>query len=67
MFGNMCGYVESLPLFSTISRIPTTLKYLPLFPVSECGIVETMPFNFPMGVIVFEIVVLAIGVIVLQG
>ena len=32
-------------LFLTISRIPTTLKYLALFPVSVGGAVEIMPDN----------------------
>ena len=32
-------------LFSTISRIPTTLKYLPLFSVSVGSTVEIIPEN----------------------
>ena len=39
-----------LPLFSTISRIPTTLNYFPLFPVSEGAAVQNMPNNGPMRV-----------------
>ena len=43
---------RKISFFSTISRIPTTLKYSPLFPVSEGGAVEIMPDILPMGVIV---------------
>ena len=36
----------------TIPRIPTTLKYSPLFPVSEGSAFQIMPDDFPTGVIV---------------
>ena len=52
---------------STISRIQTTLSYLPLFPVSIGDAVEIVPERFPTEVIVLGGVVLAIGVIVLWG
>ena len=58
---------DTSPFSSTISRIPTTLKYLPLFPVSQGGAVEIMPNNFPMGVAVLGGSCPAIGVIALEG
>ena len=52
----------------TISRIPTTLRYSPLFPVSEDGAVDIMPNDVPVGVIVLslKVIVLAIGVAALE-
>ena len=41
------------PSFSTISKVPTNLKYFLPFPVSESGAFKIIPNNFPMGVIVF--------------
>ena len=49
------------PFISTIYRIPTTVRYSHQFPVSEVGEFQIMPNDFPIGVIV-----LAIGVIALR-
>ena len=58
----MSSKLKISPSISTISRISTTLKYSPLFPVSEGSAFKIMPNDFPMGVIV-----LAIGGITLEG
>ena len=42
----------TLKFVATIFKIPTTLKFLPLFLVSEGQAVEIMPENCPMEVIV---------------
>ena len=43
---------STLKLVATIFKIPTTLKFLPLFLVSEGQAVEIMPENSPMEAIV---------------
>ena len=43
-----------LSFYSTISMIPTTLTYSPLFLIREGSAVEIMPDNFPMRAIVLR-------------